>query len=116
MTKIYKVIAFFMFDNIIKNDIIYLNINAIGTSMYDIKWTKKAQKQLKRLEKRHQEKLIAMADSLKENPHRKNTIKMKGFENKYRLKQGAFRVVYSIYDTKLVVEVLKAGFREGIYR
>jgi len=33
--------------------------------MYEIKWTKKAQKQLKRLEKRHQEKLLAMADSLK---------------------------------------------------
>ncbi len=84
--------------------------------MYKIKWAKKAQKQLKRLEKSHQEKLIAMADSLKENPHQENTKKMKGFENRDRIKEGQFRVIYSIYKQQLVVEVLKAGFREGIYK
>ncbi|NOY68813.1 MAG: type II toxin-antitoxin system RelE/ParE family toxin [Deltaproteobacteria bacterium] len=84
--------------------------------MYEIKWTKKAQKQLKRLEKRHQEKLIAMADSLRENPHQGNTMKMKGFDNRHRIKEGQFRVIYSIYKQQLLVEVLKAGFREGIYK
>ncbi len=84
--------------------------------MYEIKWTKKAQKQLKRLEKRHQEKLLAMADSLKENPNQENSKKMKGFENRHRIKEGQFRVIYSIYKQQLVIEVLKAGFREGIYK
>lgn len=84
--------------------------------MYEIKWSRKAQKQLKRLEKRHQEKLIAMADSLKENPYQENTKKMKGFENQHRIKEGKYRVIYSIYKQQLVVEVLKAGFREGIYK
>jgi len=84
--------------------------------MYEIKWTKKAQKQLKRLEKRHQKKLIAMADSLKENSNQENTKKMKSFENRHRIKEGQFRVIYSIYKQQLVIEVLKAGFREGIYK
>jgi len=41
---------------------------------------------------------------------------MKGFENRHRIKEGQFRVIYSIYKQQLVIEVLKAGFREGIYK
>jgi mRNA-degrading endonuclease RelE of RelBE toxin-antitoxin system len=41
---------------------------------------------------------------------------MQGFENRYRLKQGQFRVIYSIYKNQWVIEVLKAGFRQGIYK
>jgi hypothetical protein len=69
-----------MLDNFIKNDIMYLNADNKGSSMYEIRWTRKAEKQLKRLEKRYQETLIAMADSLKENPHQKNTKKCRGLK------------------------------------
>lgn len=64
----------------------------------------------------HQEKIVAMADSLKKNPYHKNTIKMKGFENRHRLKEGQFRVIYSVYKKQLIVDILDAGFRQGVYK
>ncbi|MFO7883379.1 MAG: hypothetical protein R6U68_01030 [Desulfobacteraceae bacterium] len=57
-----------------------------------------------------------MADSLKKNPYHKNTIKMKGFENRHRLKEGQFRVIYSVYKKQLIVDILDAGFRQGVYK
>ena len=84
--------------------------------MYEVKWTSKAKRQLKKLEKRHQDKLVAMADSLRDDPFRRNTKKMQGMTNTYRLKMGVLRVVYSVYKKQLCIEIIKAGFRQGIYK
>ena len=34
----------------------------------------------------------------------------------YRVRQGAFRIVYSIEDRRLVVFVVKVGHRKDVYR
>lgn len=37
-------------------------------------------------------------------------------EEKYRIRQGSYRVVYSIDDDERVVEVVKVGHRKQVYR
>ncbi len=37
-------------------------------------------------------------------------------DERYRIRQGAFRIVYSIDDEKRIVEVVKIGHRREVYR
>ncbi|HXV61213.1 MAG TPA: type II toxin-antitoxin system RelE/ParE family toxin [Vicinamibacteria bacterium] len=37
-------------------------------------------------------------------------------EDKYRLRQGEFRIVYAIEDENLIVYVVKVGHRREVYR
>ncbi len=84
--------------------------------MYKVEWTRKAEKKLKRLNQKDQDKLTAMANALGEDPHQKDTKKMEGFTNLYRFKKAGLRISYSIYKKRLVVEIVKAGFRGDFYK
>ena len=37
-------------------------------------------------------------------------------QNRYRIRQGVYRIVYSIEDDQLVVYVVKVGHRKDVYR
>ncbi len=52
---------------------------------------------------------------LADDPRPRGCEKLSGAE-KYRLRQGAIRVVYQIDDTDLVVMVVKVGHRRDVYR
>lgn len=41
---------------------------------------------------------------------------MSGFQNRYRLRVGTFRVIYTILDDLLIVQVLTIGNRGDIYK
>lgn len=41
--------------------------------------------------------------------------KLKGFKNLYRIRSGNYRVIYSIYNDKLVIEILKIVHRKEAY-
>ena len=34
----------------------------------------------------------------------------------YRIRQGTYRIIYSIDDVRIIVEVLKVGHRREVYR
>lgn len=37
-------------------------------------------------------------------------------EEKYRIRQGSYRILYSIQDDALIVSVIKVGHRRDVYR
>lgn len=41
--------------------------------------------------------------------------KLKGYENRYRLRIGKYRIIYEIYDEKLIIILADGGSRGGIY-
>ena len=53
--------------------------------------------------------------TLEENPRPPDCEKLTGQE-RYRLRQGRYRIVYSIRDDELTVCVVKIGHRKDIYR
>ena len=55
-------------------------------------------------------------DALAENPRLPGVIKLEGEENAYRLRVRDYRIVYEIYDDKLVISVVKVGHRRDVYR
>ena len=63
-----------------------------------------------------QRRLDATFEKLSENPRRQGAEKMSGFDNRYRIRVGDFRIVYEIHDTVLLVLILAVGDRKEIYR
>jgi mRNA interferase RelE/StbE len=45
-----------------------------------------------------------------------NVKQLAGYEDRYRLRVGDYRVVYDVLDTQLVILVVGVGHRREIYR
>lgn len=41
---------------------------------------------------------------------------MSGMISTYRLKKGNYRVIYSIVQTDLIIEVIRVGHRQDVYQ
>jgi len=49
-------------------------------------------------------------------PHSGNIKQLAGYSNLYRLRVGDYRVIYSVNENILTIEVLNAGNRGDIYK
>jgi len=74
-----------------------------------------ALKELQKVPKRDVSRVIDKIRSLSSNPRPPGCEKLSADE-KYRIRQGRYRIVYSIEDDKLVVLVIKIGHRKDVYR
>ena len=57
------------------------------------------------------EKIRKLAD----DPRPEGCEKLSG-QDRYRVRQGNYRIIYSIADDRLVVHVVKVGDRKDVYR
>jgi mRNA interferase RelE/StbE len=82
---------------------------------YKIVFRKSVMKDLERIPKKDVKRIVATIKSLAENPRPQQSKKLSGDE-KYRLRSGDYRILYSIEDDKLVVCVVKVRHRKDVYR
>jgi mRNA interferase RelE/StbE len=61
------------------------------------------------------EKIIWRVRGLEQDPRPFGSQKLSG-EDKYRLRQGDYRIVYAVDDSRRIVEIYKIGNRREIYR
>lgn len=66
--------------------------------------------------KRDRERVIARIRTLAMDPRPAGCEKLSGLEDRYRVRQGAYRIVYSIHDADRIVTVVKVGHRKDVYR
>jgi mRNA interferase RelE/StbE len=50
------------------------------------------------------------------NPRPSGSQKLAGDEERYRVRQGAYRIVYSVDEESRAIEVVKIGHRCEVYR
>jgi|TARA_R100001143_G_scaffold241_1_gene733 mRNA interferase RelE/StbE len=60
-------------------------------------------------------RLLRRIDALREEPRPVGCEKLPGLE-RYRIRQGRYRVVYEITDERLIVTVVKVAHRRHVYR
>jgi mRNA interferase RelE/StbE len=82
---------------------------------YQVLITPAAQRQLKKLTSIVQKELVALIESLSEEPRPLGCKKLKGRQNEYRMRSGDYRIIYSIEDATLIVRVIKVGHRRDVY-
>jgi mRNA interferase RelE/StbE len=61
-------------------------------------------------------RLIEKVKSLATQPRPLGSEKLAGRPNLYRVRQGNYRVIYSVDDEARVVDVVKVGHRKDVYR
>ena len=82
---------------------------------YRIFFKKSVEKDLSNIPKREVGKILERIKSLVNDPRPPDCEKLTGQE-KYRLRQGRYRIVYSIQDEELTIWIVKFGHRKNIYR
>lgn len=71
-------------------------------------------KDLRAIPKTYLKKILAIIESLAENPRPMGCEKLSGQE-RYRIRQGIYRIIYEIVDDRLIVNVVKVGHRRDVY-
>jgi mRNA interferase RelE/StbE len=65
--------------------------------------------------KKERKRIIRRIGQLADNPRPPGSSQLSGHD-RYRLRQGVYRIIYSIDDFDVVVVVVKVGHRKDVYR
>jgi mRNA interferase RelE/StbE len=82
---------------------------------YRVIFRKSVALDLRRIPNRDLRKILAAIESLSKEPRPLVTEKLSGQE-KYRVRQGNYRIIYEINDEEIIVIVVKVGHRKEVYR
>jgi len=82
---------------------------------YEIYFKESVWKELKKVPKNDLKKILSRIENLGEDPRPAGCEKLTAHEL-YRIRQGNYRVVYSIQDEELTVWIIKVGHRRNVYR
>ena len=85
---------------------------------YAFRWRERAVRQLRAIPKPAALTILRALTPLGDDPRRPdpNVKKLTGYEDRYRLRVGDYRVIYEIMDEQLVILVVGVGHRREIYR
>ena len=82
---------------------------------YKVFFKKSVEKDFKGIPKKTLKKILEKIGKLQEEPRPVGNEKLSSQE-KYRIRQGTYRIVYSVQDNELTVWVVKVGHRKEIYK
>jgi mRNA interferase RelE/StbE len=83
---------------------------------YSIRIKKTARNELEAINtKADRVRIVKRIQSLADDPRPNGSLKLSGRE-RYRIRQGRYRILYTIEDTVLTVYVIKVGHRKNVYR
>jgi len=83
--------------------------------MYKVIIKKRVLKSLDKIPVIYLSSIKEAVNNLANNPRPFGTVKLSGFENTYRIREGIYRIVYTIEDEILTVEVVKIRHRGSVY-
>ena len=81
---------------------------------YDLVFRPSVWKDLEPIPKADVSRILKRIDLLADDPRPFGSKKLSGQEA-YRIRQGNYRIVYTIEDTKLIVTLVKVGHRREVY-
>ena len=83
---------------------------------YDLEISRTAEKQLRRLPRSDQARIVQAIVRLATDPYPNGARKLLGYDDVFRIRVGRYRVLYSVAEATVVVVVLKIGQRKDVYR
>jgi len=82
---------------------------------YSLFLKESVQKDFYGIPKRDLRKVLTRIKSLANDPRPSGCEKLTG-QDRYRIRQGRYRIVYAVQDEEHTVTVVKVGHRKDIYR
>ena len=84
--------------------------------VYEVEWSETAKKNLEKLDRITKKKIIYKVENyLAEDPHGRGKPLKGNLKGQYRYRFSKYRVIYKIFQTKVVIEILEIGSRSNIY-
>jgi mRNA interferase RelE/StbE len=83
---------------------------------YELRVKPSVAKDLRGIAKADVRRILGRMDALREDPRAPGCEKLAGQSELYRVRQGVYRIVYTIDDALVIVEVVKVGHRGEVYR
>ena len=84
---------------------------------YNVKIKNSAQKEIRRLpSKKLRDRIIGIINNLYMTPVPEEAKKIKGSNNIYRIRQGAYRIIYQVYKNELLIMIIRVRHRKDAYR
>jgi len=83
---------------------------------YRIDVSATAERQIRKLPKAEQVRVIRVIQGLALDPRPPGCRKLAGQDDVFRVRIGRYRVLYALEDRRLIVIVLKVGDRKDVYR
>jgi mRNA interferase RelE/StbE len=83
---------------------------------YQIEWKRSAQRELRKLPRPMIERVVVAVENLADDPHPRGVRKLANSDNTYRIRVGDYRIIYDIFEKKLIVEILHIRHRKDAYR
>ena len=84
--------------------------------MYKVVVESRVYKDLDRIPSRDLDKIYEAIIGLEFDPRHAGIKKLKGQKNIYRIRQGDYRIIYSIDDITKVVSIILVRHRKDVYR
>lgn len=85
------------------------------TASYSLFIKRSAEKELRGLPKADLSKVIHRIHELVTDPRPPGCQKLSGY-NQYRIRQGDYRILYTIDDSNRKIEIIRIGHRREVYR
>jgi mRNA interferase RelE/StbE len=82
---------------------------------YKIYFRTSVEKDFSAVPKKDLQRILHRIEALATDPTPRGAAKLTGQE-RYRIRQGRYRIVYSIQDKQLTVWIVKVAHRKDIYR
>ena len=82
---------------------------------YELRFKRSVAKELRAIPNRDVKKILACIDRLADKPRGEGCIKLSGQE-RYRVRQGVYRIIYEIVDEEVIVMVVKVAHRSKVYQ
>lgn len=81
---------------------------------YEIVFKRSVYRDLRPIPNADVKRILARISALADNPRAVSCEKLSGQE-RYRVRQGVYRIIYEIEDNRLIVTVVKIGHRGQVY-
>jgi mRNA interferase RelE/StbE len=83
---------------------------------YKVYFRESVEKDFRTIPKKDVIKILRRIESLSSDPRPPGVEKLTGQQDKYRLRQGNYRIVYSVQDKESSVWIVRIGHRKDVYR
>lgn len=82
---------------------------------YELKFAARATRDLRGVQKSIVRRIMQRIQALEDDPRPVGAKKLSGHDV-WRVRQGDYRILYTIFDAFLVIEVIQIGHRSVVYR
>jgi len=82
---------------------------------YEIYFKESVEKDFRTIPKEDLKKILRRIEALSNDPRPPGHEKLTGQE-RYRVRQGLYRIIYSVQDKELTIWIVRVGHRKDVYR